>query len=133
MDPQLAALLAQYLQAGKSDPTSGASNPLGYSPQPTTTPPSGATSASTVLQGSGMGLDTLGKGLAAYGQYQDAQDAADEAKKVQQHDWAREYGIDQGNEQDRLRRGLIDSGNYAGNSIEDLLKRYGEYNSRIGR
>lgn len=85
------------------------------------------------VQAAGLGIDTIGKIVGAYGAYQDAQDAKAQQDKTQTHDWARQANIDTGNEQDRQRQGAIQSGNYADQMLEEILKNYGGYNSRIGR
>lgn len=81
------------------------------------------------VKAAGLGVDVIGKALGAYGQYEDAE----EQKKLQEQQLVRQSKQDAAEEEDRKRRAILESGQYAGNTIEDILKNYGAYSSKIGR
>ncbi len=86
-----------------------------------------------VVQAAGLGIDTVGKILGAYGAYQDAEDQKKEAAKVQTHDWARQAIIDAQAAEEAKRREEQAAGQYAQGSLDDVRKNYGGFNRATGR
>jgi hypothetical protein len=139
MSEELKRLLASY---GVGD--SGRYNPFG-DPFAEYSKPGGAGNAissvgSTAsyapfpeVQAAGMGLDAAGK---IYGAFEDqqAQETADREKRNQQvYDRTRQGRSDMMNEENNRRSGLMENASYADKQLEELLRNYGPYNSRIGR
>ncbi len=85
------------------------------------------------LQAAGLGLDTVGTLLGAYGQAEQASQARSDALRQEGRSMIRQDKGDAISEEERRRNALQSSGDYAGKSLEEILRNYGAYNRSIGR
>lgn len=123
MDPY-EEYLRQLAAGGSTGSASKAASSIAPAMEATPFPP---------VQAAGLGVDVLGQALGAYGQFSQAEEAKRMAEKTQQHDWDRQAALDDAAAEETQRRASLEVGSYAGNTLEELLKNYGKYNSQIGR
>lgn len=117
---------SKYMRQIGESPSAG-SVPPGIATAAATAPATGG--ASLALEGAGLGVDTLGKIVGAYGAYQDEQDAKALAERVRTHDWTQEAAQAAQAAAAAKQGSAEQAGSYADNTLEELLRRYGLHNN----
>ncbi len=105
----------------------------GGSVPPAQTPAPAPAGGSQALGWAGLGLDTVGSLLGAYGQAEQASQARSDELKREGRTMVRQDRQDSMDAEDRNTHNLQSNGDYAGKSLEELLRNYGAYNRSIGR
>ncbi len=85
------------------------------------------------IQGAGLAVDVIGKGLGAYGAYKDAQEQKRRQDLIDSRALTNDIQDREISEEERRRRNQLESGNYAEKSLAEILGNYGAYNRSIGR